>query len=483
MREGRVMTKLSPEAISRYANVMRRENFFVFLLYAFKVICPGRNLVSDIYLETLCFELQQAAQSDGARLIITMPPRYMKSVAASIALAAWILGRDGTCKVVVASYADSLAKEHARMFRTLVSSAYYRSVFPGGKVAPVVNNATDFVTASGGGRKAVTVGGSVTGMGADLIIVDDIMKSSDASSEARREEARRYFDGTLYTRLNDKSAGSIIVVQQRLHQDDLIAHLIEKGTFRHINLPAIAEKPEEYRLYGDFTWSREKGELLAPGREDEQTLATIRADIGEAAFRTQYQQDPASAGSTMLDFSKVTVLEQSATDIRRLKTVQAWDTAIKDGPNCDYSVGMTFAWDDERWVLLDVIRRKMNFSDLKVCARRLQEKWQPDLVVVEDSANGSALVSDLRREKLPCFQALGVNGSKEERFAVAAEWLETGKLALLRDAPYFEDLRRELLAFPQTRHDDQVDTISLFVSRARSRRPIGERRDMKITVF
>lgn len=477
------MNKLSRGDIARQVNVMRRINFFIFLRDAFKIVSAGRTLSEDTYVETLCFELQQAALSDGGRLIITMPPRYLKSVAASVALPAWILGRDGASKVVVASYADTLAKEHARMFRTLVSSAYYRSVFPGGKVAPAVNNATDFITTFGGGRKAVTVGGSVTGMGADLIIVDDVMKASDANSEARREEARRYFDETLYTRLNDKSSGSIIVVQQRLHQDDLIAHLIEKGTFRYINLPAIAEKPAQYRLYGDFAWSRERGDLLAPSREDEHTLATIRADIGEATFRTQYQQDPASAGSTMLDFSKVAVLQQEVKDIRRLKTVQAWDTAIKDGPNCDYSVGMTFAWDDERWILLDVIRRRMNFGDLKVCVRRMYHEWKPDLVIVEDSANGSALVSDLRREELFRFKALAVNGAKEERFAVAADWLESGQLALLRNAPYFEELRRELLAFPEARHDDQVDTISLFVSRARLRRPIGEQRGMRITVF
>ncbi len=453
----------------------RQENLFLFLRDAFSEIVSGQELTDDLYVQTLCFELQQAALADGGRLIVTMPPRYLKSIAASVVLPAWVLGRTATTKTLVAGYAEALATEHARAFQKLVTSRYYKRVFPGSCVEPVVNNATQFTTSAGGVRRAVTVGGSVTGIGGDLIIVDDIMKASDASSEAHREAARRYFDETLYTRLNDKRSGSIIVVQQRLHQDDLIAHLIEKQTFRHLNFPVIAEASENYRLYNDFHWERQKGDLLAPERESRETLEKIKAEIGEASFRTQYQQDPASAQSTMLDFSKVTVLESDGSDIRRLKVVQTWDTAVKDGPNCDYSVGMTFAWDDERWVLIDVIRRRMKFGDLKVSARRAYEEWRPQLVIVEDSANGSALVADLRAEKRYEFQRRVVKGSKEERFAEAAEWLESGKLVLLRDTDYFNDLRRELCAFPDGRFDDQVDAISLFVKRAKSRRGIGDR--------
>jgi predicted phage terminase large subunit-like protein len=468
------MNEFANTELATTANAARRQNFYIFLLYAFSVIHPGRVLSEEPYLETLCFELQETVSEAGGRLIITMPPRYLKSVAASIALPAWVLGRDSSSKVLVASYANALATDQARLFRRLVGSSYYKAVFPGTRVSPVVDNTKQLATSSGGGRRAVTVGGSVTGIGGDLVIVDDIMKASDANSDAHREAARRFFDETLYTRLNDKRTGSIIVVQQRLHQDDLIAHLIDKQTFRHINLPAIAEKPEQYRQYGGFTWEREKGELLAPSREGYDTLQKIKTDIGVASFTTQYQQDPASAGSAMLDFSKVTVLEKGVPELRSLRTVQAWDTAIKDGPNCDYSVGMTFSWIDECWVLLDVVRRRMNFGDLKVAARCFHEKWAPDLVVVEDSANGSALVSDLRKTGLLAFNTMGVKGSKEERFAIAIEWLEAGEIVLLRSAPYFEELRRELLTFPEGRFDDQVDTISLFVRRAKLRRPMGK---------
>jgi predicted phage terminase large subunit-like protein len=458
------------------ANAIRRHNLFIFMKHAFVVLHPGAMLLNDNYIETLCFELQEAATSDGGRLIITMPPRYLKSIAASIVLPAWILGRDGASKILVASYADTLATDHARLFRNLVATAFYRSVFPQAGTIPAVNNVTQFQTSAGGGRRAVTVGGSVTGIGGDLIILDDPLKASDAGSDANRETVRRFYDDTLYTRLNDKKTGSVIVVQQRLHQDDLIAHLLEKGTFRHVNFPAIAEKDETYRLYNGFTWTREKGEVLAPSREGIDVLGQIKADMGEVAFRTQYQQDPASAGSTMLDFSKVTVLDGNGSDIRPFKIFQTWDTAVKDGPNCDYSVGITFAWDDERWVLMDVVRRRMKFGDLKAAARQFHKKWKPALVLVEDSGNGSALVNDLRSEKLFEFKTLAVKSSKEERFATAVEWLENGTLVLLRGAAYFEELRRELIGFPEGRHDDQVDAISLFVKRAKSHRPIGESR-------
>ncbi len=409
-----------PNDLEAAANAMRRENFYLFLRHMFPVVAPGQRLSGDDYLETLCFELQQAAETSGGRLMVTMPPRYLKSIAASVLQPAWLIGRDPKLKVIVASYGEKLTQNLSRMFQTVVTSKRYLRVFPHMSAKPKVNSVTEFTTAAGGGRRTATVGGAITGIGADLIIIDDIMKANDASSEAAREEARRFHDETLYSRLNNKAEGSIIVVQQRLHQDDLIAHLQEKGTYRHLNLPAIAERPAQHDLYNGYTWSREAGDPLAPEREDREALDFIRGDVGEAAFRTQYLQDPASAGSSMLDFSKVLVLEQSPSDIRILKTVQAWDTAVKDGPNCDYSVGMTFGWDDERWVLLEVQRRRMNFADLKACARTMYGKWRPDLAIVEDSANGTALYVELRGEGI-LITPFGVSGSKEERFAVAAD--------------------------------------------------------------
>lgn len=470
-----MMVQFDPKLARAVAQAVRRENFLLFLQGAFNVISPGKTLSKDPYLEALAFALQFAALEHGKRLMVTMPPRYLKSIAASIALPAWMLGRDPSMKIIVACYADTLAKDHARLFRRLVASDFYRTAFPYTSVVPVVNNATEFVTCQGGGRRAATVGGSLTGMGADLIIIDDVMKASDASSDARREEARRFHDETLYTRLNDKVQGSIIVVQQRLHQDDLIAHLKERERYEHLNLPAIADQPSSMSLYNGFTWEREQGEFLAPEHEGQAALDAIKADIGEAAFITQYQQDPASSGSSMLDFGKVSLLDDDPQDIRALKIVQTWDTAIKDGPNCDFSVGITFAWDGDRWVVLDVIRRRMNFGALKAAALAFYKKWSPDLIVVEDSANGSAMVSDLRKDKDISIKLLSPKGSKEERFSIATEYLESGKLVLLRSAGYFSVLRQELLAFPEGRFDDQVDAISLLVRRVRLPRPIQKR--------
>ncbi|AGI66475.1 hypothetical protein OAN307_c07500 [Octadecabacter antarcticus 307] len=169
-----------------------------------------------------------------------------------------------------------------------------------------------------------------------------------------------------------------------------------KGRFRHLNLPTIAEKEEQFRLYNNYNWTRSRGEVLAPSGEGQETLDNINADIGEAAFRTQYQQDHGSAGSVMLDFTKIAVLDYEGSGIRRPKTVQVWDTAVKDGPNCDFLAGITFAWDYEKWVVFDVITRRMNFGGLKTFARSTADKWKPVLVLVEDSANGSAFVHDMR---------------------------------------------------------------------------------------
>ncbi|MEO0938802.1 MAG: phage terminase large subunit [Pseudomonadota bacterium] len=462
---------LNSSQLAQLSSAIQRQNFYLFMKQGFASTHPGRTLSEDDYLEALGFALQNTVETPGGRLMVTMPPRYLKSFAASVALPAWLIGKNPTLKIVVATYADGLAQDHARQFRRLILSGHYQRVFPGLATQNLTGSLLNCVTRGGGGRRAVTVGGTVTGLGADILIVDDIMKASDATSDVRREEARRFFDETLYTRLNNKAEGQIIVVGQRLHQDDIIAHLAERQTFENLNLPAIAESETTHQLYNGYVWNRDRGEVLARNHEDANALERIKADMGESAFRTQYQQDPASAGSAMLNAEKLTLLSRKDLPDAWLHIVQTWDTAIKDGPNCDYSVGMAFGWDDTRWVLLDVVRRRMNFADLKVAARRFCTKWSAARVLVEDSANGSALVLDLRKEKLP-FKTLSVKGSKEERFAIAAEYLETGKIALLEDAPYFQDLRRELLSFPTGRHDVQVDALSLFVRRLRLPRPL-----------
>lgn len=470
------MTKYSPEERTALAQAARRSNLFVFLQSAFSVLHPGKELAGADYVETLCFHLQELAEGRERRLLVTLPPRYLKSVVAAIVFPAWYLGLHPEKQVVVACYGDTLARDHSLLFRKLVQSKFYRETFPGVGGVERGGRLHEFRTSRNGGRRAVTLGGAVTGLGADLIVVDDLMKASDAGSEARRSEVREFFDGTLMSRLNDKRTGAVLAIQQRLHQDDLPAHLLEKGGYAHLNLPAIARENTVHNRYFNFVWERQKGEALCPEREDLETLRQSKHDMGAGLFETQYQQDPAAGGSSMIDVSKLTLIDGKPSEFRFLKVVQCWDTAVKDNPDCDYSVCATFGWDDERWLLIDVVRERLDFGNLKSRALQLRNAWGAEHIIVEDSANGTPLVQDLRAAGFYEFTTVKVKDDKAARFGPAAEWLQDGRVGILHQSSWFGDFRRELLAFPNGCFDDQVDAISLFVKKQRGRRAVDPQR-------
>jgi len=147
-----------------------------------------------------------------------------------------------------------------------------------------------------------------------------------------------------------------------------------------------------------------------------------------------------------------------------VRRVQSWDTAAKDGPKCDFSVGMTFGWHalEERWYLLDVYRKRVDFTELNAQVRRWRNQWRADKVLIEASALGNALLQVFHREVSGVYQGVNAASSKLDRFIPHTDWIKSGKLVIPTDKPWFDDFRRELLAFPDAGHDDQVDALTQF---------------------
>lgn len=441
-----------------------RENLYAFLIGAFRVLCPGETLAREPYLEAMCFALQGAATGRCQRLMISVAPRHLKSVCGSVLLPAFVLGRNPSQKIVVVSYGKDLAREHGEQFRKLVSSPFYKRLFPGMKIDPKNNRYDHVKTTAGGGRKSSSVGGGITGFGANLIIIDDLGKPSEIRYDTYRQELRDYFDQTLFSRLNDKRQDRIVSIQQRLHPDDFSAYLLEKGTFKHLCLPSIAEIPENIPLYNGRFFARRIGDLLSPVREPQEVLDRIKADIGSYAFRAQYQQNPADAENeflTMADLHLVDTLPDEDMFVRR---VQSWDTAAKDGPRCDYSVGMTFGWhrEEERWYLLNIVRKRMKYTELKAAVQRERKRWRADQVLIEASMLGHALINELKDGAWGVYLPVNVVTSKLDRFIPHTDWITSGKLVIPNDRPWFDDFRRELLTFPDATKNDQVDALTQF---------------------
>jgi len=277
-----------------------RQSFPLFLMRVFGDLHSGAPpLKLAWYLKAICHGLVDAASRSGARLVITVPPRHLKSVAASVALPAYLLGRDPSLRIMVATYSQELARLHATQCRSIMQSVWYRRLFPSVEIAEDGNRMLEIVTSVRGGRKAVSVGGTVTGFGADIIIVDDCLKAEDARSEAKREEAKAWFDGTLATRLNAAGGGAILSISQRLHEDDLPAHLLAKG-YEHLSLPAIAERDERIAIGGGAVHHRRVGDLLDRPGQTREKLEAERRSLGPQVFSAQFQQNPVAPEGNLI---------------------------------------------------------------------------------------------------------------------------------------------------------------------------------------
>ncbi|WP_156796141.1 hypothetical protein [Brevundimonas subvibrioides] len=434
------------------------------------------------YLSAMIQALNEVSDGSSRRLQITVPPRHLKSITTTVAFTAWMMGRDPTYKIICASYGQELSSNLSRDFRKVVTSALYKQIFPVTATSIVRDTDTEVRTRQSGFRFATAVGSTVTGYGADLIIIDDLMKAADASYPEARARAQRFVDESLFTRLNNKATGAVIAIQQRLHEDDVSAHLTAKGGYRHLDLPAIAVRDEIVPLTRGRSHARRIGDVLNPDREPLSVLDEIRVGLGSRAFEAQYQQNPTPADGDIIRWDRLQFhdddpIDYRTRDGRRLlhKVVISWDTADTVSPSADYSVGTVWGNDGTAWKLLDLIRVRLAYSDLLARVRLERSRWLADLIIAEEAGVGRAILDslsrDTRRQSEPehhapwCVRlAASPRLGKAERFAAASDPLYAGKALLARDAPWLEDLRREMMAFPNGRHDDQVDSVSQFLT-------------------
>lgn len=456
---------------------LARAELEVFLSLVFAVLNPTEVLHYGWYLEAMVKSLEDIESGANRRLQITVPPRHLKSILVNVAFPAWMMGRDPTFKVICASYSKDLAALHARDFRKVVTSSMYQAVFPRTAAAFLRPTDAGMRTRSGGFRFATSLGGTVTGVGADLIVIDDLMKAADAAYPETRANAKRFVDETLMSRLNDKRTGKVIAIQQRLHEDDISAHLTEKGSFLHLNLPAIAVQDELFPITGRRVHARRIGDLLSPEREPRETLEEIKRDMGTRAFETQYQQNPTPADGDYVKWDKIVFYDQAPERAGLFKVVHSWDCAASPAPGADYSVGTIWGFDGKAWLLLDVIRERLDYPDLLARVRAERSRWRADVIVVEKASSGIALLQDLARDwrgksdpvhHAPYCQRIAASAilPKAERLYTGMDRLYSGLARFPRDAPWLADLRREMMSFPNARYDDQVDSVSQMLEYA-----------------
>lgn len=281
----------------RLLRALLRQDLSAFIQKTFCTLEPGTKYQHNWHIDHLAWQLTRVMRGEVKRLIINVPPRSGKSIAVSIAFTAWVLGHDPTRRIIAVSYAEDLARKLSVDTRRILESSWFGKLFPLMQLVPRRQRDAELTTTLQGGRFATGVGGSVLGRGADFIVVDDPIKALDALSEAERRRMAEFYDNTLVTRLNDKTSGAIVIVMQRLHEDDLVGHVLTRDDWEVVCLPALAPAEQTYRLSGrpGHIYMRVAGSVLQEVREPLAILEGLRRQLGSLTFQAQYQQDPAPA--------------------------------------------------------------------------------------------------------------------------------------------------------------------------------------------
>jgi hypothetical protein len=248
----------------------------------------------------------------------------------------------------------------------VIESPWYRALFPGTRIGPFKDSETEIELTKRGYRLATSVGGTLTGRGGNLIIIDDPLKPDDAISDSRRTAPNLWYSNTLVSRVDDKRTGAIVVVMQRVHIDDLTGFLLDQSDdWEVLSLPAIAETDEDILVWGGV-YHRKAGEVLSPQREPLEVLNALKLEIGGDAFSAQYQQNPTPPGGAMIKRRWIRRYDELPPESERLYVLQSWDTASKGGPDNDWSVCTTWVVArDMRWYLRDVWRGRADYPTLK----------------------------------------------------------------------------------------------------------------------
>jgi predicted phage terminase large subunit-like protein len=282
-------------------------------------------------------------------------------------------------------------------------------------------------------------------------------------SETHRKRLNEWYDGTLLSRLNDKRTGRIVIISQRLHEDDLVGHVVELDDWEMLRLPAIAEHDEvhEYEsISGPRRFARKAGEALHPEREPLEVLDKMRRAVGELIFAAQYQQSPMPLGGGMV--KKAWLKWYAPEDLPEEfdSILQSYDTANTPGELSDFSVCTTWGIVNNHIYLLHVFREHLDYPGLKRVVRELAERYRPDVVLIEDRASGTQLIQELIDEGVHAVKRYAPEGDKQMRLYAQTAMIENGFLHLPRQAAWLADYIHELITFPNSKHDDQVDSTS-----------------------
>lgn len=447
-----------------------------FVRGAWPVVEPGSPFVSGRHLEMVCEHLAAVVRGEITRLLINIPPRHMKSLAAGVFAFAWAWTRAPHLRFLYASHKESLAVRDSLRCRRLLTSPWYRSRWGGRFALAGDGNRMDrFENDRGGIRLATGVAGGITGEGGDVIVADDPHGAGQVESPARREAVLTWWDEVMSTRLNDPATGRLVIIMQRLHEGDLSGHVLAQGGYEHLCLPARFEENRVRTSLGVPDFRTRKGETLWPERFGHEALSDLEKRLGSFGAAGQLQQRPAPRGGGLFlarNFRAADLPPGPA--VRR---VRYWDkAATADGGKRTAGVLMGLM-EDGVFAVLDVVKGRWSAGERERIIRETAEAdgvnvW---VVVEQEPGSGGKESAENTLRNLAGFRVFAdrVTGDKVTRAEPYAAQVEAGNV-ILAAAPWNREFVDEHASFPRGRFADQVDAASgAFNALARRRKKAG----------
>lgn len=468
---------------------------------AWRVLEPSTPLLWSWHLDLICEYLTLVRDRQLRRLVINVPPQSSKSRFVTVFYPAWTWATTAPGRrFMTVSYsggATGLSTIHSTERRTVLESQWFQQHFPG-RVIFTGNQKTQYENTAGGRMIATSTGGTATGKGVHDIICDDLINPKQAESDLERKAGINFYDKTLLSRLSDQRTGCIVIVEQRLHEEDLTGHVLEKqkeleeqrlqivnqggavaeadasDTWTVVSLPMRALEYERwvFPISGRVV-ERQPGELLIPERFTESVVHRLEVNLGPRAYSSQYQQQPSPKGGVIFDpnWWQYYELKMHLDEKNGMATygpelpmlemvVLSIDCAFKSSVDNDLVSMEVWGFTGTRNYLIDKETDHMSYVATKAKARAMKQRHpRISVFLVEDKANGSAVIEELQRESFGVYIiAIDPEGGKVPRAWACSPAISTGNTFLPQDAPWvgaFVDLWAK---FPAVAHDDDVDS-------------------------
>lgn len=449
------------EYSKKLLDAVLRQDFGSFIGKVFYTINPGIEYHHNWHIDLIADYLEEVRRGKIKRLIINMPPRALKSICVNVAWPAWLIGQNPSIRIMSASYSSVLSVKHSLDTRLVMSSNWYKRLFPRTILSKKHNQKSKFLTTKNGFRFATSVGGTATGEGGDILIIDDPHNPTQINSYKMRSKVIEWFEQTFVTRLNDKSKGAIVLVMQRLHEDDLSAQLLSNGEWTLVKIAAIAGKDTFYKI-GKNKYEYKRGELLNIKRDKLEFLSNIEKEIGARNYAAQFLQKPLPSSFSLLTLEDISFYEELPDSFDYY--VQSWDTAIKISEKADYSVGTCWGVFNKAYYLISMIRKKQSYPDLRLEIEKQASKFFPRHLLIEDKGSGQSLIQDLKLSGYNNIIPIKPKLDKVTRFASVVSIFQSGRVLLPKKSSFNRELLKELTTFPNSKHDDIIDSISQFLN-------------------